>query len=95
MSTGTARLRESYTIHESKLHGCLPRQLPHCTPISGRHRQLQSMLQQNVDNGELVVPEGSYFALGDNRDDSSDSRYWGFVAAGDFIGRPRVIYDSS
>ena len=45
-----------------------------------------------VDNGELIVPQGSYFALGDNRDDSYDSRYWGFVPQENIVGRPLMIY---
>jgi signal peptidase I len=45
-----------------------------------------------LEDGELIVPEGSFFALGDNRDDSSDSRYWGFVPAENIVGRPLVIY---
>jgi signal peptidase I len=45
-----------------------------------------------LDDGELIVPEDSYFVLGDNRDDSSDSRYWGFVPAENVVGRPLVIY---
>jgi signal peptidase I len=42
--------------------------------------------------GELVVPAGSYFVLGDNRDDSQDSRYWGFVPRANIVGRPLLIY---
>jgi len=42
--------------------------------------------------GELVVPDDCYFALGDNRDSSEDSRFWGFVPRGNIIGKPLVIY---
>jgi len=38
------------------------------------------------------VPDGYYFALGDNRDSSYDSRYWGFVPRENIIGRPLLIY---
>ena len=44
--------------------------------------------------GPLVVPHLSYFVLGDNRDNSSDSRYWGFVPDSLVKGRPFVIYYS-
>ncbi len=50
------------------------------------------MLANNVENGELLVPEGHYFVMGDNRDNSSDSRYWGFVPRRHIIGKPLVIY---
>lgn len=44
--------------------------------------------------GPLVVPKGNYFVLGDNRDNSLDSRYWGFVPDSLVKGRPFVIYYS-
>jgi signal peptidase I len=47
-----------------------------------------------VEDGELIVPHGQYFALGDNRDQSLDSRYWGFVPRENIIGRPMLIYFS-
>jgi signal peptidase I len=43
-------------------------------------------------SAELVVPPGQYFVLGDNRDDSQDSRYWGFVPRANIVGRPLLIY---
>lgn len=44
--------------------------------------------------GPIVVPEGNLFAMGDNRDDSADSRTWGFVPLANVKGRPWVIYFS-
>ena len=44
--------------------------------------------------GPLVVPEAHYFVLGDNRDNSLDSRYWGFVPDSLLRGRPEVVYFS-
>jgi signal peptidase I len=52
----------------------------------------QDMLQNHVKDGNVVVPAGSYFAMGDNRDASLDSRYWGFVPRDNIIGKPLLIY---
>jgi signal peptidase I len=49
-------------------------------------------MPQHIDNGELVVPAASYFAMGDHRDVSYDSRYWGFIPKENIIGRPMFIY---
>ena len=43
-------------------------------------------------NGEVVVPPDSYFAMGDNRDASLDSRYWGFVPRANLVGTPWIVY---
>ena len=50
------------------------------------------MLEHNLVNGEVVVPPDSYFAMGDNRDLSLDSRYWGFVPRENIVGKPLIIY---
>ena len=49
-------------------------------------------MRKLVEDGELIIPQGHYFAMGDNRDDSQDSRYWGFVPRENIIGRPLLIY---
>lgn len=49
-------------------------------------------LRKYVEGDEMVVPPGKYFAMGDNRDHSQDSRYWGFVDRDAIMGHPFFIY---
>jgi signal peptidase I len=54
--------------------------------------QVKDEVKGVVTVREIVVPPGHYFAMGDNRDSSLDSRYWGFVPRENIIGKPLVIY---
>jgi signal peptidase I len=49
-------------------------------------------MSSHVQNGELVIPPDSYFGMGDHRDVSLDSRYWGFIPRDHIVGRPLFIY---
>ncbi len=60
--------------------------------LFGQTEAWQRQQWQYFHQGEIVVPPGHYFVMGDNRDDSFDSRYWGFVPASAVIGRPVLVY---
>lgn len=49
-------------------------------------------LRADVRNGEITVPPAAAFVLGDNRNNSDDSRYWGFVPLNEIVGRPLLVY---
>jgi signal peptidase I len=57
-----------------------------------RNENWQRELRSRLDGDDIVVPPDSYFAMGDNRDVSYDSRYWGFIPRKNVIGRPMFIY---
>ena len=91
-------LNEPYVRHKSGVvdsyRDNFPSKPPPYAYDPARDPPLRSMLEHHVENGELVIPSGQYFVLGDNRDNSLDSRYWGFLDARDIVGEPVFIYDS-
>jgi len=84
-------LDEPYVVHKTEYLDSYRDNFPNDpnTPISP---SAQAMLENNVKNGDVVVPPGYFFAMGDNRDQSLDSRYWGFVPRENIIGKPLIIY---
>jgi signal peptidase I len=51
-------------------------------------------MQRDIHAGQLEIPTGEYFVLGDNRNDSLDSRYWGLVPRQNIVGEPFLVYFS-
>jgi signal peptidase I len=86
-------LQENYAVHKQWMPDGYRDNFPNLRGYSrdiDRHWRYE--LSNNVNGGELVVPADHYFVMGDNRDNSLDSRYWGFVPRANIVGRPLVIY---
>ncbi len=89
------RLNEPYAYHKYAYDPALDN-FPWtcCRPVKEdvARAEQEEMLDRNVSSGEVVVPENHFFGMGDNRDNSSDSRYWGFIPRENIIGKPILIY---
>jgi signal peptidase I len=88
-------LRESYVIHSFPYYNFYRDNFP--TPLmmtSEVDHSWRRSLRDHMQGEDIVVPNDSFFVMGDNRDRSLDSRYWGFVPRGNIMGRPLIIYMS-
>jgi signal peptidase I len=88
------KLDEPYTIPHNPLDFEAYRDdFPSVPPQpGGQYSDRQMDLQTHVEGDDLVVPPHSYFGMGDHRDVSLDSRFWGFIPQENVVGRPMFIY---
>ncbi len=80
------RSKDDYNPYRDNFPSLPPSEASNVTP------EWRMLMNSYIQNGDLVVPPDSYFGMGDNRDVSLDSRYWGFIPRENVIGRPMFIY---
>ena len=89
------KLVEPFVRHKRDEHNFYTDNFPAVPPSEEygvRNEKWAAELPSHVVGDDIVVPPDSYFAMGDNRDVSYDSRFWGFIPRQNVIGRPMFIY---
>ena len=89
------KLNEPYVRHKREEHNPYTEDFPSIAPSGAygvSNEKWARELPEHFEGGDIVVPPDSFFAMGDNRDNSYDSRFWGFVPRKNVIGRPMFIY---
>ena len=88
-------LHEKYAVYRPAARSTFRDDFPMLETIdAGVNPEWWIRLRGLVRDGEITVPKGNFFVMGDNRNDSEDSRYWGFVPADTVVGKPVLIYFS-
>ncbi len=89
------KLEEPYAVHTLGNYNPYRDNFPAVPPsdmYGVKDEQWERELPAHLEGGDLLVPPNSYFGMGDNRDVSYDSRFWGFIPRQNVIGRPLFIY---
>lgn len=89
------KLNEPYVMHKGPLFYDPYRDNFPAVPASDAYNvspSWQLQMRTFIQGEDIVVPKDSYFGMGDNRDVSLDSRYWGFIPKENVIGRPMFVY---
>lgn len=89
------KLTEPYVMHKGPIAYDPYRDNFPAVPPSETYNvspEWQLLMRTHIEGQDIVVPKDSYFGMGDNRDVSLDSRYWGFIPKENVIGRPMFIY---
>ncbi|HEV2964550.1 MAG TPA: signal peptidase I [Candidatus Angelobacter sp.] len=93
VSRNGVALNEPYVVHSGSSNRYADN-FPSVPPEFGSQvaPEWPAVVSAHKQGEDLVIPPDNYFGMGDNRDDSLDSRYWGFIPRENIIGRPLFIY---